>query len=68
MKTKRFLSLFVAILLCFSSFQFFAKVAATDIEIDLDDGVKVNYAKFQGIEIINDSGAKVKKDLLVPIK
>ena len=38
------------------------------IQLDLDDGVKVNYAKFQGIEIVNDSGAKVKKDLLVPIK
>ena len=38
------------------------------INIDLDDGVKVNYEKFQGIEIVNDNGAKVKKDLLVPIK
>lgn len=38
------------------------------INLDLDDGVKVNYAKFQGIEIVNDSGAKVKKDLLVSIK
>lgn len=38
------------------------------ISLDLDDGVKVNYAKFQDIEIINDSGIKVKKDLLVPIK
>lgn len=38
------------------------------IQLDLDDGVKVNYSKFQGIEIVNDSGAKVKKDLLVPIK
>lgn len=38
------------------------------IVLDLDDGVKVNYAKFQGIEIVNDNGAKVKKDLLVPIK
>ncbi|MGS0973158.1 MAG: BREX-1 system adenine-specific DNA-methyltransferase PglX [Candidatus Izemoplasmataceae bacterium] len=38
------------------------------ISIDLDDGVKVNYEKFQGIEIVTDSGAKVKKDLLVPIK
>lgn len=38
------------------------------INLDLDDGVKVNYAKFQGIEIVNDNGAKVKKDLLVPIK
>lgn len=38
------------------------------IHLDLDDGVKVNYAKFQGIEIVNDNGVKVKKDLLVPIK
>ena len=38
------------------------------IKLDLDDGVKTNYAKFQGIEIVNDSGVKVKKDLLVPIK
>ena len=37
------------------------------ISIDLDDGVKVNYAKFQGIEVTLDRG-KVKKDLLVPIK
>ncbi|GAB1475210.1 BREX-1 system adenine-specific DNA-methyltransferase PglX [Bacillota bacterium] len=38
------------------------------IAIDLDDGVKVNYAKFQDVELIADSGTKVKKDLLVPIK
>lgn len=38
------------------------------IVLDLDDGVKVNYAKFQGIEIVNDNGVKVKRDLLVPIK
>lgn len=38
------------------------------IALDLDDGVKVNYAKFQGIEIVNDNGAKVKRDLLVPIR
>lgn len=38
------------------------------IAIDLDDGVKVNYAKFQGVELVTDSGTKVKKDLLVPIK
>ena len=38
------------------------------ISIDLDDGVKVNYAKFQGIQLVTDSGAKVKKDLLVPLK
>ena len=38
------------------------------ISIDLDDGVKINYAKFQGIEIVTDSGTKVKKDLLSPLK
>ena len=38
------------------------------ISIDLDDGVKVNYEKFQGIEIVTDSGMRIKKDLLVPIK
>lgn len=38
------------------------------IDIDLDDGVKVNYAKFQGVELVSDSGVKIKKDLLVPLK
>ena len=38
------------------------------IAIDLDDGIKVNYAKFQGVELVTDSGTKVKKDLLSPIK
>lgn len=38
------------------------------IEIDLDDGVKDNYAKFQSIEMVTDSGNKVKKDLLAPMK
>lgn len=38
------------------------------IEIDLDDGVKANYAKFQSVEMVTDSGNKVKKDLLAPIK
>lgn len=38
------------------------------IAIDLDDGVKENYAKFQGVELVTDNGMKVKKDLLVPIK
>ena len=37
------------------------------ISIDLDDGVKVNYAKFQGIEISTSNG-KVKKDLIIPVK
>lgn len=43
-------------------------IANQYIPLDLDDGVKVNYAKFQDIEIVNDNGVKVKKDLLVPIK
>lgn len=43
-------------------------VANQYIAIDLDDGVKVNYAKFQGVELVTDSGMKVKKDLLSPIK
>lgn len=38
------------------------------IPIDLDDGVKVNYAKFQGVEIVTDGGGKVKKDLLAALK
>ncbi len=38
------------------------------ISIDLDDGVKVNYAKFQGIELVTDGGSKVKKDLLAALK
>ena len=38
------------------------------IKLDLDDGVKVNYMKFQGIEVVSDSGTKIKKDLLVPFK
>ena len=31
------------------------------IEIDLDDGVKVNYAKFQDIEVPQGEGKKPKK-------
>lgn len=34
------------------------------IAIYLDDGVKVNYAKFQGIKVINSKGKEVKMDLL----
>ena len=35
------------------------------IDIDLDDGVKVNYVKFQGVEL-EVNGARIKKNLLVP--
>ena len=44
-----------------------AHMANQQIEMDLDDGVKVNYAKFQGVEIAKE-GQKVKKiDLLKKI-
>lgn len=43
-------------------------VANQYISIDLDDGVKINYEKFQNVEIVTDSGTKVKRNLLVPIK
>ena len=38
------------------------------ISVDLDDGVKENYARFQGVAIVTDGGSKVKKDLLAPLK
>jgi len=44
-----------------------AHIASQKIEIDLDDGVKVNYAKFQGVEVSKE-GKKAKKiDLLKKI-
>ncbi len=43
-----------------------AHVANQKVEIDLDDGVKVNYAKFQGVEIPQGEGKRpLKADLLV---
>ena len=45
-----------------------AHVANQRIEIDLDDGVKVNYDKFQGIKIPQGEGRKpLKADLLAKI-
>ena len=41
-------------------------VALLRIPLDLDDGVKVNYQKFQNIETINN-GRTIKKNLLVDI-
>jgi hypothetical protein len=38
--------------------------AGRSITFDLDDGVKVNYAKFQGVEIPTDGGKIEKMDLL----
>ena len=46
-----------------------AHVANERIEIDLDDGVKVNYAKFQNIEVVDPNTNKTKKiNLLKKIK
>ena len=41
-----------------------AHIANQRIKIDLDDGVKVNYAKFQGIEISAEGKKESKIDLL----
>lgn len=48
-------------------FQALSHVALQRIEINLDDGVKTNYAKFQGIEIVDENGKKQKIDLLAKI-
>ena len=42
-------------------------MALQRVEIDLDDGVKTNYAKFQGIETVDENGKKQKVDLLAKI-
>lgn len=48
--------------------QVIAHVANQKIAIDLDDGVKVNYAKFQGIELPQGEGKKpLKANLLAKI-
>ena len=39
-----------------------------EIEIDLDDGVKVNYAKFQGVEVAQEGKKALKVDLLAKIQ
>ena len=44
-----------------------AYVANQRIEIDLDDGVKVNYAKFQGVEVAQEGKKALKVDLLAKI-
>lgn len=41
-----------------------AHIANKRIEIDLDDGVKVNYAKFQGAEVAQEGEKALKIDLL----
>lgn len=44
-----------------------AHVAAQRIAIDLDDGVTVNYAKFQGVEVSSEGKKASKIDLLARI-
>lgn len=44
-----------------------AHVANQRIEIDLDDGVKVNYTKFQGVEVAQEGKKALKVDLLAKI-
>ena len=45
-----------------------AHIANQRIEIDLDDGVKVNYAKFQGVEVAQEGKKALKVDLLAKLK
>lgn len=53
---------------CLAYDQVIAHVANQRIKIDLDDGVTVNYAKFQGVEIPQGEGRKpLKADLLAVI-
>ena len=47
--------------------QVVAHLANEQITIDLDDGVKVNYEKFQGVDIINSKDKKVSMNLLAKI-
>ena len=44
-----------------------AHIANQRIEIDLEDGVKVNYAKFQGVEVAQEGKKALKVDLLAKI-
>ncbi len=44
-----------------------AHLANKRIRIDLDEGVKANYARFQGVEVIDSSGKKVEMNLLAKI-
>lgn len=47
--------------------QVVAYLANEKISIDLDDGVKVNYAKFQDVKVINSKGKETKMNLLAKI-
>ena len=45
-----------------------AHIANQRIALDLDDGVKVNYEKFQGVEVAQEGKKALKIDLLAKIK
>lgn len=45
-----------------------AHIANKRIEIDMDDGVKVNYEKFQGVEVAQEGKKALKVDLLARLK
>ena len=45
-----------------------AHIANQRIEIDLDDGVKENYEKFQGVEVAQEGKKALKVDLLAKLK
>ncbi|WP_101908635.1 BREX-1 system adenine-specific DNA-methyltransferase PglX [Marasmitruncus massiliensis] len=47
--------------------QVVSHIAHQQIELDFDDGVKVNYEKFQGVEVPKDNGKTEKMDLLAKI-
>ena len=54
---------------CVAYDQVIAHVANQRIEIDLDDGVKFNYQRFQGVEVPQGDGKKdLKADLLFKVK
>ena len=44
-----------------------AHIANQRISLDLDDGIKINYAKFQGVEVSREGMKTVKVDLLAKI-
>lgn len=45
-----------------------AHIANKRTEIDLDDGVKINYEKFQGVEVAQEGKKALKVDLLANLK
>ena len=48
-------------------YQALSHVALQNLEISLDDGIKMNYSKFQGIEVSNEGEKKQTIDLLAKI-